>query len=123
MVIKVNGKSVDSMEAFYEAEGEGRILRATFPEDCWDNEEPRGFDFIKNVERIKGLLGTFRDSIAIARRRNEVPPGLGFITGWSNTERLDEALTWANEFQRFYGVGVQLQREGKNPEIEISGPW
>jgi len=118
--LAIDGRGVDGIEAPYTAEAEIELLREIFSEQYWIVYEGKEFDFIENEPKVRKLLREFLNSIEAGQTSGKAHATLTPLANESPAERRSFAVEWAEDFERLYGVGIRLQREGKRPSVAIS---
>lgn len=111
---------------------ENGVLRAIFPEHFWSGEKCK-YDFKENFEQVKSILKNYvlGNSIDIQDRDSEqVKMGLAVVKMLSEAFDADEVklyasadierVEWAESVFEFMQLGLQLQENGKEPEVCIS---
>jgi len=114
---------------------ENQILRELFP-DCWDGGEIP-YDFLGNEDQLSRLAKKYISSELFKIEMKEITEGqqrqiemgtmlttlfksLGCdVVKGTNGEFL-WSVRWLNSLIEFFALGMEKQKEGKNPKIYIS---
>jgi hypothetical protein len=115
---------------------ENAVLREVFPEECWEGGE-HSYDFEGKFNILPFLIKKYlsakifgfkiepsegqREQITLGEKIISTFGGLGFETVLIPTnEDVEGAVEWANSLFKFFRLGTEKQKEGKDPKIYIS---
>jgi hypothetical protein len=116
---------------------ENSVLRDIFPERYWKGEGAEEYDFDKNrircVNIIKGYILTVITGIEVTdtrethQQQREMADKIALLFEGINAQvkksgglGFESSIMWANSLLNFFDLGLQKQKEGKNPTVYIS---